>query len=226
MTVRDLRSRWKPTKEKLRGKPSHEPIMIRIHRAFSWLQRVEDVQDTDVFDTRLIFQWIELNSLYGLWDEEMREPVRESVSLRTFLDRIVELDADARISGVLNEHRKLVMTIFEDGYLTKFFWEKPSIDRVRKAQKTKFSARTWYLQGQHGLILDRLMERIYFLRCQLVHGGATSGSRLNRTAVRRCSTMIGHLLPAIMLVLIDHGWNEDWSPLCYPPLTPGDLPER
>ena len=60
-TVRDLRRRWKPTKEKLGGQPFHEPILIRMHRAFSWLQRVEELDDSAVFDTGLIFQWIALN---------------------------------------------------------------------------------------------------------------------------------------------------------------------
>jgi len=225
-TVRDLRRRWKLTKEQLRGNPSHEAVMIRIHRAFSWLQRVEELGDGPVLDTALIFQWTALNSLYGRWDEAMREPVSDRGTLPAFLNRIVELDADERIIGVLDEHRKLVMSIFEDAYLTKFFWESPSDERMRKTQKTKFDARTWYQQRQYPPILGRLMERIYFLRCQLVHGGATSGGRLNRTAVRRCSTMLGHLITAIMLVLIDGGWEDDWGQLCYPPVTPGDLPAR
>ena len=55
------------------------------------------------------------------------------------------------------------------------------------------------------------------LRCQLVHGAATCNGQLNRTALRRCSTMLGHLLNAILLVWIDHGADEDWGPMCYPP---------
>jgi hypothetical protein len=26
------------------------------------------------------------------------------------------------------------------------------------------------------------------------------------------------LLPAVLLVWIDHGADEDWGPMCYPPL--------
>ena len=75
------------------------------------------------------------------------------------------------------------------------------------------------MQGDYILILDRLLERIHFLRCQLVHGASTHNSKLNRTAVEHCSTMLGHLLPAFLLVLIDHGYEEDWGRLCYPPVT-------
>jgi hypothetical protein len=219
-TVRDLRRRWKPTKERLAGDPAHEPFLIRIHRACSWLQRVEEFQAGDgALDAILIFRWIALNSLYGRWDPAARQPMADRDTLPAFLDRVLELDADGRVTGNLQEHRKLVMSIFEDAYLTPYFWEDPSDERARKTQKTKFDARTWYHEGRYKLILDRLMERIYFQRCQLVHGGATSGGRLNRIAVRRCSTMLGHLMPAILLVLIDHGYDQDWGPLCYPPQT-------
>ena len=50
----------------------------------------------------------------------------------------------------------------------------------------------------------------------------THGSSLNRTSLRRCTTMMGHLLTAILQVWIDRGADEDWGPMCYPPIgTPG-----
>ena len=85
--------------------------------------------------------------------------------------------------------------------------------------KTKFDARTWYQQKQFSPILERVLQRLYFLRCQLVHGAATYGGALNRTAVKRCGMMLGHVVPAMLLVIIDHGVEEDWGELCYPPQT-------
>ena len=67
-------------------------------------------------------------------------------------------------------------------------------------------------------VLDRLIERIYLLRCQLIHGAATCGGKLNRTALRRSTKMLSHLMPAVLLVIIDHGADEDWGLLCYPPM--------
>jgi len=67
-------------------------------------------------------------------------------------------------------------------------------------------------------VLDRLLDRIYLLRCQLVHGAATFGSKLNRAALQRCNRMLEHLLAAMVIVIIDHGADEDWGLMCYPPL--------
>ena len=198
--------------------------MIRTHRAFSWLDRVAELGSDPASDEGLIFRWVRLNSLYGRWDDATGRPEEDRVSWSSFLDRIMELDVDGRICGMLVEHKRLVMSVFKDAFLTKYFWEAPSQQRIRKSQKTKHDADTWYQQDQYRLILQRVTERIYFLRCQLVHGGATSRSRLNRTAVKRCSIMLGHLVTAILLVTIDHGSDEDWGPLCYPPLTPNSLP--
>ena len=56
------------------------------------------------------------------------------------------------------------------------------------------------------------------MRCQLVHGAATYGGKLNRTSLKHCVTMMQRLLPAMLLVWIDHGADEDWGPMCYPPV--------
>lgn len=217
LTVRDLRRRWKPHKERLQQADGEHPTNIRFHRACSWLQRVEQIEGKDDLDFRLLARWIAFNALYGQWDEAEREPLRDSACWRSFLDRILELDGDGRIVDVLMDNKPLVMSIFDDEYLSRFFWEEPGKQRARKSKKVKFDARTWYIDGNWTLILDRLIERIYLLRCQLVHGAATYNGSLNRTATRRCSMMLGHLLPAILLVWIDHGADEDWGLMCYPP---------
>ena len=52
---------------------------------------------------------------------------------------------------------------------------------------------------------------------------ATYGGKLNRTSLKHCVTMMQRLLPAMLLVWIDHGADEDWGPMCYPPM--GTLPK-
>jgi hypothetical protein len=44
----------------------------------------------------------------------------------------------------------------------------------------------------------------------------------NRASLKRCVVMMQRLLPALLLVWIDHGADEDWGPMCYPPM--GTLP--
>jgi hypothetical protein len=167
-TVRDLRRRWKPHKERLNTINGEHATNVRFHRACSWLQRAEQVEDKSDLDFALLTQWIAFNALYGQWDEGPKEPLPDQMCWRVFLDRMLELDADGMLTDVLMDNKPLVMSILDDEYLSRYFWQEPGDERARKAKKVKFDARTWYLDCNITLILDRLIERIYLLRCQLV----------------------------------------------------------
>jgi len=164
LTAHELRRRWKPKKEALLKTREDHPTCIRLHRAFSWLARCEEDADGDLDLTLLCF-WIAFNGLYGVWDEVRREPLPDRESWRTFLDRLLAIDASNYISIMLRNERDLVMSILNDEYLSGFFWEDPSEIRASKSKKAKFDARTWYIEGKWRMILDRLLERIYLLRC-------------------------------------------------------------
>ena len=45
LTVHALRRRWKPIKERLNAAVPSHPTAIRIHRALSWLQRIEQIEE-------------------------------------------------------------------------------------------------------------------------------------------------------------------------------------
>ena len=186
-TVRDLRRRWKPHKESLQAVQEHHPTTVRLHRAFSWMARVEGVgADGSDNDVVLVCKWIALNALYGRWDPLRREPAPDQTTWRAFLKRVLDLDAGGALPQVLQNHKPLVLSILEDEYLSDLFWEEPTRVRAGKARRVMFDARTWYIEGRWGLILDRLVDRIYLLRCQLTHGAATYGGRLNRRSLKHC----------------------------------------
>ncbi len=213
-TVRDLRRRWKPHKERLGGSSTN----IRFHRACSWLQQVEQL-NKDASDFAILAQWIAFNALYGQWDDARREPQRDQACWQAFIARMLRLDQDDRLESMLVENKPLVLRILEDEYLNKYFWEEPCEKRARQSRNSKHKARNWYLEGNWTMIIDQLLGRIYLLRCQLMHGAATYNSKLNRTAIKHCSMMMNHLMQAFLLVWSDHGSDEDWGTMCYPPMT-------
>ena len=89
-----------------------------------------------------------------------------------------------------------------------------SLRKARNAVK----AQSLYVEGRLFALTDLVIRRIYNLRCQLVHGAASRGGAINRESAHRCAEMLGYLLPAFLLVVIDHGAEIDWGPLCYPPV--------
>jgi len=218
LTVRELRRLWKPQKEWLNTGHAHHPTNIRFHRACSWLQRVGEIRDDEVLDHLLLSLWTAFNALYGQWNGERQEPVSDVECWQHFLDRMLELARGELIEAQLTGHNKLAMTFFDDEYLSRFFWQKPTDKRAKRVRRTRVDAQMWYAEKNWTMVLERLFERIYLLRCQLVHGASTYDSSYNRIAIRRCSQMMEHLLRTFLRVWAQWGSDEDWWIMCYPPM--------
>lgn len=220
MGVRDLRRRWKPIKEGPAAAEEHEPIRIRLHRCCSWLQYLEQLDEAgvDADEIRLIYGWIALNSLYGTWNAERREPISDGLSIGEFQSRLLKADRDGRLRTLLIEQKPLVTEIVGDEFLSRHYWQDPGESEVRRAQGKARQLSSLYVDGCYTVILDMVLRRVYLARCQIVHGAATHGSKLNRLAVHRCAAFLGLFLTASLLVIIDHAWDQDWGDLCYPPM--------
>jgi hypothetical protein len=184
------------------------------------MARVEQMPEEQDHDLALVSLWIAFNALYGQWDSCNREPRHDRESWRTFVDRILRLDCDGYVPSALQEHKRLVISLLDDEYLSSFFWQEPSAKRAGQSRKAMYNARSWYIEQRWTMVLDEVLDRVYLMRCQLVHGAATYGGKLNRTSLRRCVLMMQRLLPAFLLVWMDRGADEDWGPMCYPPLRP------
>lgn len=219
LTVRELRRLWKPQKDRLNAEHAQNPTNIRFHRACSWLQRVEEIRSDELaLDHVLLSFWTAFNALYGQWDGERQEPISDVECWQHFLDRMLTLDQRNLIQEQLLEHKKLVLTLFDDEYLSRFFWQEPTDKRAKRVRRTRLDAQGWYVEQNWTLVLDRLFERIYLLRCQLVHGASTYSSSYNRVAIRRCSQILEHLLRTFLRVWAEWGADEDWGIMCYPPM--------
>jgi hypothetical protein len=59
-------------------------------------------------------------------------------------------------------------------------------------------------------ILSTLFDRLYVLRNQLVHGGATWNSSVNRDQVRDGTKVLGWLLPIMIDIMMDNP-GSDWG---------------
>ncbi len=220
LTIRELRRRWKPHKERLAAQGGEQPTAVRFHRACSWIARAGAIPEGEDADLALICLWIAFNALYGQWDSQKREPKTDRESWRAFIDRVLRIDREGRIAAMLEEHKRLVLALFDDQYVSAYFWQEPSPERGKRARYSKFNAHSWYVERRWTQILEEALARVYVMRCQLVHGAATYGGRLNRTSLKHCVMLMERLLPSLLLVWIDHGADEDWGLMCYPPLNP------
>ena len=223
-TVRDLRRDWIPHKELLsKTYPDGSHTAIRFHRACSWLAEVEKLVSAETgevkdIDKALIYQWIAFNALYGQWNEDENIPKKDISSWRDFNTKIVKLDADDLFKQVLLENREQVEAIFNNQFLSNYFWRDPTELTARQSRKDFYSSHTWYLEENWTSILDQLVRRIYLQRCQLIHGAATYNSGENRDSVALCTEMLDHIVRASMLVYVRYGAYKEWGTMCYAPV--------
>jgi hypothetical protein len=70
------------------------------------------------------------------------------------------------------------------------------------------------------MVLGIVFNRLYTLRNQLMHGGATWNSAVNRDQVRDCVNLLGKLVPLVIEVMLDNP-NTLWGDACFPVVKEG-----
>jgi len=200
-------------------------LSLRVHRALSWLKRAEQLAAQDDPDGQFIFLWIAFNAAYATEIDE-RYRLSAQVTSRAFLRRLVELDAGrGRIEAMVwHEFSASLRTLLDNPYVFKSFWDWQNGLVDEQAWRRQFASAR---RAAHGALARRntvtvlgiALSRIYVLRNQLIHGGATWKGKVNREQVRDCTRFMAALVPVIIETLMDHP-QGDWGQACYPVVEP------
>ena len=197
-----LRRMWKPRRDSYANAHLYEDNRIRIHRAFTWLERAEACRDSEL-DDRYLAQWAGFSALFARWDAARGQPVAERTALSAFLRQLVATDHDGIVAATIESDRALVSSMFADRYLARFF---DAVELGPMLERRRFDR-----------IASMLVERCALVHAQLASGGATYGSRENRTVLKRASMTMDRLSLAAIQVFVNHGYADDWGELCWPP---------
>lgn len=191
---------------------------LRVHRALSWLDAAERCKEDD--DARFIFLWISLNAAYA--DEIQRESAPEQAVLDSFLKHLVELDTDNLLYDLVwSRFAGPFRMLLDNRFVFQPFWDyqngKIDEDRWRRSFEGAKTAARRALRDrrQTATVLAIVLSRLYTLRNQLMHGGATWRSSVNRDQIRDGTAILADLVPRIIHLLIDNR-DEDWGDPCYP----------
>ena len=216
MTFAELKDRHRRERESY-----PEGLSLRVHRALSWLDRAEQLEQAEDLDGRFIFLWIAFNAAYSTEiDERYRES--EQQTFRSFLQKLVDLDAEAKRFEHLawTEFPRSIRVLLANKFVFAHFWRSQSGEAPEQEWKAKFEAANRAAHVALGkqdtvTVLSIVLSRIYTLRNQLLHGGATWGSSVNRTQLRDCTQFMAKLVPLLIETMMDHP-ETLWGPGCYP----------
>lgn len=196
-----------------------ETMGLRVHRSISWLGRAEACGKDD--DARFIFLWIAFNAAYADERELQSVAIGERAAFLDYFTRLVALDVQRRIYQALwQRFSGPVRLLMENRYVFNPFWQHHNgIDGFADwEERFKASSRAFagaFRAGDSARVLSFVFDRLYVLRNQLVHGGATWNSSVNRPQVRDGAAILAFLMPVFVDIMMDNP-GDAWGKPFYP----------
>ena len=183
---------------------------LRMHRALSWLQRAEAAGSDD--DLAFICQWIAFNAAYAQ-DTGSTDSASERQTFRDFVGQVCRLDADKALATMVWQvFPGPIRVLLGNQYVFQPFWDalnnphsdggipqhwREAFDDARQRVQRALA------QQDTERVLYEVFVRLYTLRNQLMHGGATWNSSVNRAQVRDGRTLLARVLPVMLEVMMD-----------------------
>ena len=195
-----------------------ETMGLRVHRSISWIRRAQEAKDDDA---RFIFLWIAFNAAYADEEEFRGVVVGERAAFSDFFRKVVAFDPGQRIYNAIWENFSgPIRVLLRNKFVFDSFWQHHNgiAGFEDWAQRFQASERRFMqaLQTRNTVrVLSFVFERLYVLRNQLVHGGATWHSSVNREQVRDGAAILAFLMPVFVDVMMDNP-HEDWGRPFYP----------
>lgn len=196
-------------------------LTLRVHRSLSWLRRA-DAEEEDQ-DVRFILLWIGFNAAYAgdLDIAASGGPEGERGAFQAFFSTMVGFDKKHRIYDMVwQRFPQEIRVLLDNRYVFQPFWQHHNglfgyADWPARLERARTAIGRALREHDTARILAILFDRLYVLRNQLVHGGATWNSDVNRAQVRDGAALLGCLLPIFIDLMMDNPAHE-WPMPHYP----------
>jgi hypothetical protein len=195
-----------------------ENLSLRIHRSLSWLHCAEEQRENA--DAEFIFLWIAFNAAYANEIDD-KQSFGEKRVLLNFLNILVRADSQKWIYHIVwIEFPRSIRLLLSNRYVFRKFWDY---------QNQKICEQEWMELFEKGKdvankalghmdtvkVLAIVFDRLYTLRNQLIHGGATWNSSVNREQIRDGASFLRLLVPTIIYIMLNNQPAIIGQP-CYP----------
>lgn len=194
-------------KARLQRDPARYPdaLRVRLHRALSWLDRAGHEGDDP--DAAFIFLWIAFNAAYA---REFGEGGNERRRLVQFIATLAEVDHGKVVHAlVFRQFSGPIRNLIGNKFVFEPFWRALRDHDSSNRWETEFhtsqkAALDRIVRGETAAVLAIVFDRLYVLRNQLVHGGATWNGRINRAQVKNGVRILAAVIPALLELMLEH----------------------
>ncbi len=193
-----------------------ESLAVRLHRAISWLKCAEE--NSNNHDIRFLSLWISYNACYAI-DEKSESDLTERKQFNDFIAKLVCHDHEKRFFNLLwNKFSGPVRLIIENQYIFKPFWDAQRGENThwkKLFEQSNKDANRYLSKNEVAKLIEVVLDRLYMLRNQLMHGGATYKSKVNRIQVKDACNILTLFIPIIIDIMMENR-KEEWGDIYYP----------
>lgn len=198
----------------------------RLRRALSWLQRAE-LADPHEVDEKFLFLWIAFAAAYSP-NAAQRDPnTAEFMISDKFFRQMVLHDRERLLRTIMSEQLNTsIELLVGNEFLYEPFWNdaknwqvglREEVAKMRKSLHQQYVAPTFKI----------VLRRLHVLRNQVIHGGATWRSKVNRAQMQAGVDIMSQVTPAILRIMLgqkerNRRWR--WPSVSWPRLEPGVTP--
>ena len=178
----------------------------RIQRCESWIKQANTFGEKNK-DIAYICWWIAFNSLYCYDDENPKEP-KDRKRQEQFFRKINSRDGEKRINHAIYELERYsdsIETLVGNKFAFELFWRKKNRkyrgDWGQEFADSKTEYESAFNTRKTEKILYHLFGRLYVLRNQIMHGGATWNSHRNRDSLDDGWEILKFLVPVFLDII-------------------------
>jgi hypothetical protein len=195
-----------------------QSLSLRVHRSLSWLNRAE--QESSDHDARFIFLWVAFNAAYAN-DIIDRQNFSERKVFQNFLGRLIDSDTDKLLYELVwDQFSGAIRLLIDNQYVFQPFWDyhngQITEEQWQEAFRKSKAAALHALGSQDTQkVMGVMFNRLYTLRNQLLHGGATWNSNINRSQISQGAEIMGQVVPVVIHLMMND-YQRVWGDACYP----------
>ncbi|WP_273777452.1 hypothetical protein [Acinetobacter sp. GSS19] len=192
-----------------------EYFNLRMQRTLSWFKQALQL-DARQLDLKFISLWVAFKAMCA------RETDAEETTLQPFLDQMFQHDAPHRIEYMIwSRFPQAIRFLLQSPYAFQSYWDyqNQKISKLAWQQAFERDQQQWQQawQEQDALhILHRLFHCLQTLGQQLLQGGSSYHSSVNRTQLSEACSVLSGLLSGFMFILLENAQALDQPQPFYP----------
>lgn len=200
----------------------------RMHRSLSWLKAATVQLEGDNLDQAFINLWISFSACFYIEGEQPIAP---------FIEKVVALDEKHKIYDCLwHEYSGSVKSLIKNPFVFAEFWQAQRTHLQKKVDDDQFDdskieaswrpsfeqssveALNYLSRKKVAPLFSIVLDRLYVLRNQVLQGGATYQSRVNREQVTDGVNLLASIMPIIIEIMLNSS-DQNWGDIAYPVIT-------